>query len=908
MRRAVFMLVATSACTPLPLMLGAARAATPATASPALSAPSPGKAAAKARGRHHAARPVAASASAAAPRPAASGHAVAPPTRRAVANAADRYVAPPPARDEQVIVTGTRASNVRARESISPVVVLSGKTLTQSGFLNLSDALTRTYPSIEVTPRGHNTNALTSFVEMRGLGPNEVLVLVDGKRRHGTANIVQKAGPEFAASSVDLNMIPANMIDHIEVLEDGAAAMYGSDAIAGVVNIITKKQDHGLTLSSQTGANAYNGDGWQYQFAADGGLKLGHDGFIHLSGQMYHTDHMVAYSPDHGMLGYWPAGADTSGYYAGVVPGAKANTGKVNNYTNMPEETRENLGIDFEKPLTDNISLYGQIVYAHRHAEILEGYEYPDLDWAPGAVAMYPNGVEPITQIDENDYSATMGLKGGHLFGFDWDLSSTWGADSDRISEKSSVNLGMFASNCNATDTASPRYSANGCGYSPKTFWDYTEKSAEWTNNLDFRRQFMVGHSFPIGLSFGAEQRYDEYQLVSGNPDSYQTGGAEGHAGIPPQSAGKWSRDVWAGYVDVNLHPMKCLQIDLAGRYEYYTDTQDTETGKISARYDFSRRIAIRGTISNGFRAPTLQEEHFSRMNVYTDSVRGLLPVNSAAAKILGASPLKPERSTSISAGIVTEPVDGFHVEADVYQINLRDRFVQGGTVSGVTALEAIENFGFAIPAAATKVSDFNAYYLSNGASTRTQGLDIKADYTFRFHEYGDLNLSMALNLNRTRLHHNGLSSLGRPLLNDQAIGYLTTAYPRSKIILDARWNVGRWDINLRQTRYGQTTDMLEYQDWTPASATCAGGGALRYSSTCFAPFNNTPRWLTDLQVGYQINQHLHVAIGANNIFNIRPRKVPQELKVAEGSQYDQDSVQVPITGGYYFGRLDARF
>ena len=148
------------------------------------------------------------------------------PRRRAVANSADRDVAPPPARDEQGIVTGTRASNVRARESISPVVVLSGKTLTQSGFLNLSDALTRTYPSIEVTPRGHNTNALTSFVEMRGLGPNEVLVLVDGKRRHGTANIVQKAGPEFAASSVDLNMIPANMIDHIEVLEDGAAAMY----------------------------------------------------------------------------------------------------------------------------------------------------------------------------------------------------------------------------------------------------------------------------------------------------------------------------------------------------------------------------------------------------------------------------------------------------------------------------------------------------------------------------------------------------------------------------------------------------------------------------------------------------------------------------------------------------------
>ena len=898
MRRAMFLLVATSACTSPFFMAQTAFAASSGDL-PTTQVPVSKKRHVAAEGRTRQVQPASVAQDGKKRRAAAM-------VLSRQANIAENQPLP---KDEQVIVTGTRSTNVRARQSMSPVVVVSGAKLAQSGSMNTSDALARLYPSLEVTPRGHNTNALTSFIEMRGLDPNEVLVLVNGKRRHSTANIVQKSGPEFASSSVDLNMIPSNMIDHIEILEDGAAAMYGSDAIAGVVNVITKKQDHGLNLSGQTGANAYNGDGWQYQFNADGGLKLGNDGYMHISGQVYHTDHMVAYSQDHGMLGYWPAGADTSGYYAGVVPGAKANTGKVNNYTNTPEETRENLGIDFGKSVTDNIDFYGQVIYAHRHAEILEGYEYPDLDWPSGATTMYPNGVEPITQIDENDYSATLGLKGRHFLGFDWDLSTTWGADSDRISEKDSINLGMLASNCNAVDTTSSRYSQNGCGYSPTKFWDYTEKNAQWTNNLDFRRQFMIGHAFPIGLSFGAEQRMDEYQLVSGNPDSYQTGGAEGHAGIPPQSAGKWSRDVWAGYVDVNLHPIKHLQIDLAGRYEYYTDTQDTETGKISARYDFSRRIAVRGTISNGFRAPTLQEEHFSRMNVYTDSVRGLLPVSSEAAKILGASPLKPERSTNASGGVVLEPVNGFHVEADVYQINLRDRIVQGGTVSGEEALEAINNFGFAIPAAATKVSDFNAYYLSNGASTRTQGLDIKADYTFRFRpDYGTLNLGMALNLNRTRLHHNGTSLLGKPLLNAQTIGYLTTAYPRSKIILSALWKVGNWDINVRQTRYGETTEMLEYQDWTPASATCPSGGALRYSSSCFSQFKNTPRWLTDLQIGYRINKNLHVAVGANNIFNVRPREVSQQLKVAEGSQYDQDSVQVPINGGYYFGRIDANF
>lgn len=896
MRRAVLLLVATSACTsPLFVMESACAAAAD---DPAALQPAPGG---KKRNGATVAKSIA-------PKSVAHPPATASGPSRGATVAAGAPAGVPAGRDEQMIVTGTRATNVRARQSMSPVVVLSGAKLTQSGFLNLSDALTRTYPSLEVTPRGHNTNALTSFIEMRGLDPNEVLVLVDGKRRHATANIVQKSGPEFASSSVDLNMIPSNAIDHIEILEDGAAAMYGSDAIAGVVNVITKKQDHGLNISSQTGANAYNGDGWGYQFNADGGMKLGRDGYIHLSGQVYHTDHMVAYTTDHGMMGSWPAGADSSGYYAGVVPGARANTGKVNNYTNTPEETRENLAITFGKPITDKLEFYGQIMYAHRHAEILEGYEYPDMDWPSAAIQKFRGGVEPITQIDENDYSATLGLKGQRMFGFDWDLSTTYGADSDRIAEKDSVNLGLLSSTCVADDPTAPRYSAIGCGSSPSSFYDYTEKNSQWTNNLDIRRRFMVGHSFPINLSFGAEERMDEYALVSGEPDSYQTGGPEGHAGIPPQSAGKWYRDVWAGYVDVNLRPLRHLQVDLAGRYEYYTDTQDTETGKVSARYDFSRRIAIRGTISNGFRAPTLQEEHFSRMNVYTDSVRGLLPVNSQAAQILGASPLKPERSTSVSGGIVAEPVDGFHVEADVYQINLRDRIVQGGTVSGQAALDAVENFGFAIPAAATKVSDFNAYYLSNGASTRTQGLDIKADYTFRMHRYGNLNLSMALNLNRTRLHHNGTSELGAPLLNQQTIGYLTTAYPRSKIILNATWTVGRWDVNVRETRYGETTDMLEYQDWTPSSATCAGGGALRYSSTCFASFKNTPAWLTDLQIGYRVNRHVHVAVGANNIFNVRPRMVPQNLKEAEGSQYDQNSVQLPITGGYYFGRVDANF
>ena len=765
------------------------------------------------------------------------------------------------------------------------MVVLSSKDIARSGELNLSNALVRIYPSITMSARGSNTNSLVSSIQMRGLGPNETLVLVDGKRRHATANIVQKPGPQFASSGVDLNMIPADMIDHIEVLEDGAAAMYGSDAIAGVVNIITKKKDHGLTLSGQTGANAYRGDGVQFELDADGGFKLGDDGYVHIAAQVFHSDHSITWGSDHALLGRWPAGADTKNYFVGVKPNSQGWAGRETDYLSTPKEMRETLGVDAAKSINSHVELYGQSTFGYRHAE-MRAYKSPYV--VPG---YFPDGLRPITGNDELDYGVTLGVKMQELLGFDWDVSTTYGGDSSRISIRDVVNIGML----------------NATGFSPTKFWDYTQKNSQLTNNLDLRRKIAIG-AMPVGLALGAEHRMDSYEIVSGNPQSYLYGGPVEHVGIPPQSAGTWYRNVWAGYADVNLRPVRKLQIDIAGRYEYYTDSESTANGKVSARYDFTPNFALRGTISNGFRAPTLQESHFSRLNVYPGSVGGQLPVDSAGARSLGASSLRPERSTNVSAGFVAQPLPKLNVEVDVYQINLRDRIVQGGTVKGQRALSAIQSFGFDVSPTANNIANSSAYYLSNGASTRTQGLDARATYPVSLHRYGTVNLGAALNLNRTRLHHNGTSTLGAPLLNDRTIAWLTTATPRSKLILSATWLVDRWDVTLRQSRYGETTAMMSYEDWTPASATCPRGGALRYSNSCFAQFKNTPRWVTDLDIGYQITKNLHASVGANNIFDIRPRQLPGILTPAGGSMFDQFSGQIPFSGGYYFGRLTANF
>lgn len=797
--------------------------------------------------------------------------------------------------NEAVIVTGTHSANRKARQSISPVTVVTNAALQRSGMMNLADALTRTYASINVEAMGGDAAALVSSIHMRGLSANQVLVLVDGKRRHTTGNIVSDPGPDFGTTGVDLNMIPANMIDHIEVLEDGAAAMYGSDAIAGVVNIITKKTNHGLNMSAQTGANAYNGDGWQYQFNADGGMKLGDDGYLHLFGQMYHSDHFVAKGVhDHRLIGGQPSYADAASYSNPSINVPSTS----NKIQSTPEETRENFGLDWAKPLNEDVKFYGSITYAHRHSEAYENYRVPNVG---GGVAesYWPWGFSPLETMEENDYQAMVGAKGDNFMGFNWDISSSYGADYDKIGNKNTINTGMLSSSCTATDPTSGYYSSQGCGWSPTQARAESFNMAQWTNNLDFRRHFNIGHVVPMTLAFGAEERMDSYQIWAGNPPSYQAGGTQGFAGLGPQSAGKWSRDVWSWYLDGDFHFLKNWEVDFAGRFEHYTDVGNTENGKISTRYDITKRIGLRGTISTGFRAPTLAEEHYSAMNVAPTSASGLLAANSTAAALLGSPGLAPERSTNASGGIVVEPVDGFHVEADVYQINIRDRIVQSAQVSGAEGRDAIESMGYILPGD-FKASAVQGYYLANGASTRTQGLDIKADYTFHMHQYGNLMLSLALNLNRTRLHHNGTNTQGDPMLNAETISYATTDSPRSKIILNAYYTVRNWDFNIRQTRYGQTSSMMQYQDWAPTN--------LQYSTSEFKQFINTPHWMTDIEIGYRFNKHWHIAVGANNVFNVRPRRLSADLAYLGAQVYDSASQQIPMTGGYYYGRVNATF
>lgn len=752
---------------------------------------------------------------------------------------------------ERVLITGVYTPLKKARASTSPVDVVSAKQLHRTGQMNLADGLARVNPSVTIGAAGYDSGAFTSSIRLRGLNPNHTLVLINGIRRHTTANLYADSGPQEGSSPVDLNMIPAEAIDHVEVLRDGAASRYGADGIAGVINIVLKKSVSNFNIDAQTGANAYNGDGWQYQFGFNKGFSLGENGYANLSGQMYHTDHFVA-------------------------PAIDVRTGKDDDPAlSLAEETRQTLSLNFGKKFTDSLEGYGFITYAHRHGESYQDYRTPDV-----LPQYYPDGFVPIEAMEEQDYAATLGLKGRLPAGFKWDLNTTYGADEDHMTLK---------------NTGNPAYYQN-FGYTPTKVHTEQFRHAQWNNTLDISRHFAFAPNRSLDLSFGAQHRLEMYSIGAGEYASYYQGGTQGFAGLMPENAGSWSRDVWAGYLDADFHPLHHLDLDIGGRYEHYTDVGNAPTGKIAARYDVSKHFALRATINNGYRAPTLLEEHYSVLSVIPNGAYASLPVSSEAARSLGAQRLKAERSTNISGGFVMEPLKDFHISVDAYQINIRDRIVPGGSFQGSAAENAIMLTGATLPNGLDP-NNVTATYFANGASTRTQGLDIMADYDLKLHRYGTLNLSLALNLNRSRIHHIGSDANGNPLLNAQEVGYITTASPRSKIILNAYWKTGKWDVNLRQTRYGETVNNVTYQDQAPS--------ALQYSQSQFYRFVNTPAWLTDLEVGYQATKRLHLAIGGNNLFNVRPRRMPLETSYTGTLHYDNNSAGVPMTGGYYYGRIN---
>ena len=767
-----------------------------------------------------------------------------------------------------VIVTGNRGSEKRTvTSSPVPIDVISARQLQETGKPGLMEALSASVPSLTLPEKtGWDASGMARAPNLRGLNAAQVLVLVNGKRRHTSATL-NISGINAGAAPSDLDLIPIGAIDHVEVLRDGAAAQYGSDAIAGVINVILKADASGTAVS--TVGQGYDGKKQTVQQNLNKGFEIGHEGIVQLAldARSQNDDNKASAN------GYSQAEALDR---AGKVTYGGYGTPKINLLT---------LGYNAELPLQDDLTLYSFSTWSYRKAEQGQNFRLPTIvNTITTGPNGRPSGYTPTWYIEEYDYQAAFGARG--LAGeWDWDLSSTYG--------RNEAEQGTWNNQNPSLGEATPDHFESG-----------TWVSSQLTSNLDLRRSFEVGLAKPLDLSWGLEQRRDTYQVQAGDWASWADGGycaAPGNCaasgaqvtnGISPAEASSASRNSYAGYLDVGFNPLPQWYWGAALRYEHYDrGIGATRSGKLTTRYELTPELAVRATVSNGFRAPSLANSLFSARSttygvvdgVYQSINYGVLPVDSAAAQALGAEPLKPERSTNYSLGLTWQPSERLAFTADAYLINVRDRITLTGTLLGPEVTQALLANGID--------STSGGQYFTNGASTRTKGLDLVSSYDQDLGSAGSVKWTAAFNWNDTEIlaYKDSVNILGTSyeLMNRQARNLLTEVQPHTKLILGGTWRLDRYRVNLGLTRYGS---------WREVNAANDRSLDREYKA----------RWITDLDVGYQLTKDLELAVGARNLFDVYPeRQAPSSKTMVKGY-----GVYSPygFTGGYYFGRLTYTF
>ncbi len=791
---------------------------------------------------------------------------------------------------EDIIVTGTRQQGRTKADSPAPVDVVSAAELERTGQQNVFDALNTLLPSLDLPPFGFDTAGLVRSARLRGLSPDDTLVLVDGKRRHVSANINADIGPAGGSDPVDLDMIPISLIDHIEVLRDGAAAQYGSDAIAGVINIILKHADHGGSAFAQEGAT-YVQDGFTNNIGASFALPIAKDGYFDIAADYRYHDHTDR-SGDFISQSQIPGGPTplTANGYAGG--GTFKVPAKANEIEGDPRYNLVNFGYNAGYDIGP-VELYSFATYSYRHAEAFENYRDPNYQGsfssqqppppAPllpypnlTAAKYYPNGFSPLEALNEDDYSLTAGARGDLPGDYHYDLSTTYGGDIDNISTLNSVN---------------PFY-LETFGSSPTKFHAGEFNNTEWTSNLDVSKPFDLPFlAKPLNVAIGAEFRRDTYQIQQGDFSAYYGGGAQAYPGFTPQSTGYFQRENEAVYADVATYILPKWQVDLAGRFEHYSDVGDTETGKFTTRYDFSPLLGIRGTISNGFRAPTLAQEGFAAVNVTPTSATGQFPVDSAAARFLGSSALKAERSQNYEVGFVSSPIERMHIALDFYQIDIRDQIVNSGLIGGTPASEAAVNQAFILdgsaPPAGAAGSLFAQFY-TNGVNTRTRGADLTIDYVTPLSDDSKIAWLLAGNFNDVEITRTVASAQ----LTPDVLSEIKSSTPKSKVLLQAVYTNGPFSVTARETRFGQVVEIL---------ADAYSGGSP------FTTNRNAPHFISDLELGYKLTKNVTLVLGADNLFDTYANHTTAQARYQNAEEYIASS-PYGIDGGFYYGRVNFTF
>jgi len=811
----------------------------------------------------------------------------------AAAVATSAAAAAAPTDVQEVIVTGTRQTGLKVEDSPAPVQVIGVQALQQSGQTDLRLGIANVVPSFTAQAFGGDTANLTLSARLRGLSPNHALVLVNGKRRHTTANLAVLGGAFQGGASADLNFLPMASIDHIEVLLEGAAAQYGTDAIAGVLNIIQKKNTSGGEIAL-SGGQYFDEGGLTGDFSANLGIEPFENAYLNLTVESKYHDFSFRGDVDPRVLNtpYNTTSSNRLSNYPGLVnaPGYPY----MNRISGDAEYRLNTFTYNSGYHVSDSLELYSFGTYGHKMGQAYENFRVPSRVSGLNGVRPRPLGFSPKESITEDDYAVTGGAS-GVVNGWNYDVSTTYGKDTEAVNVLDSLNASLYKDTSTATTN----------GFSPSDFHAGDFIASQWTTTVDLSKEYDVGMASPLTVAFGAEYRKDTYEIKAGDAGSTYKEGSQSYPGFLATDAGKHDRNNHAIYLDLAGKPVEALQVDAAVRYEKFSDFGDTTVAKLTGRYDFNPMLAVRATVSTGFRAPTLAEEFYSATNVSPTSAFVQLPPNSAAAKLVGVNGLRPEKSKNYSIGFVAHPASGLTATLDLYQITIEDRIVgsgslfgSGGAINSPAVTAAIKANGNVLDSTVTQTG-INIF--TNGLDTRTRGGDFVLTYATSLEGYGKIDWVATANVTDTKVTRIAAPpkqlAAGVSLFDAQSIAFLETAAPKYKLTGGAVWNWEGLTVSLKESFFGKSS-RLDSLD-----------GAVFYKTEL------KPTAITDLDISYKIIPSVKVTIGANNLFNKYPTKMNATLRdLYFKSNQNAYVTQYPtispygINGGYYYGRIAYSF
>jgi len=790
-----------------------------------------------------------------------------------------------------VIVTGVRGGPQRTvATSPAPIDVITGDALVKTGRAELGEAIAKLLPSINFGTNSAGIGAIVRPVINRGLGPAYTLVLINGKRRHAGTQITGGAGDTSGVNPVDMDMIPTSAIDYIEVLKDSAAAQYGSDAVAGVINIVLKKDASGGHVGAMAG-RLYEGRGDLNADRADAdvGFHIGPRGFLHLS----------ADARNRGMS--WSDFAATGANWAPANSSKNAFWNGDGSHHGDPAIQAINFAYNLETPIRD-ITLYSFATVGYRWTQ--EGNILRKPNGLASFSSTFPSGYFPLNNTREYDTQVVAGGK-GELSGAKVDLSSSYGINH-------LVQYSDF--------TINPSLGPN----SPQAF-NYLAgyQFEQWTQNLDITRGIDIGLPQPLQVSGGLEFRTERFKTYAGDPLGYENGGyliqsgdqegdpnvgkaasvgAQAGIAIRPSDAVSLTRNVLSAYLDSALYPLKTWYNDVAVRAEHYDDSgNNTIGGKLNSRIDVLPQLAFRGTLGSGFRAPSLTQIGYAETDNRTGvnpitgasgpSYSVLAPTRSSLARALGAEELKPEESVNVGLGVVAHPFERLNLTVDAYEVDISDRIGRTTALLGPAIAPALIANGY--------TGSEWVYYFANQASTRTRGIDIVVDWSRHLGPWGTVFLSAAFNYNVTDITKvnatpAALAALtGGPSSNlvffgRSVAGDLTVNNPRDKFIFSGKWHVGPIRLGLTETRYGA-------YDWVRSQ--------IASQDTHYGA-----KWLTDVDVTYATKDGIEFSVGANNVFNVYPDKNGPGDPTSGSWEYYYGPAPFSPFGGFYYGKVGYNF